>query len=112
MLDRFQPTVNQETTMSKEHVSEQYVKQIEASAKAFETAMKLLNGEVVQSVKWKAQLAKTKVADEHFEVLVKGFEEEYKKEKTPDSKLKDLHNRVMKAEKHISTDTELVKKLK
>lgn len=99
--------------MPADHVSEQYVKQIETAAKDFLTAMKKLNGDsgLVGGEKWKAQLPKCGIAHEHFEVLKDGFEKEYKTVKAPDSKLKQLDGRVDKAEKSISIEAELLKKL-
>lgn len=98
--------------MSKDHVSEQYVKQIETSAKDFLTAMKKLDLEVHDSPKWKTQSLKCKVAHEHFEVLVEGFDKEYKKTSAPDKTLKELNARVGKAEKSISIEAGIAKNFK
>lgn len=89
--------------MAAEHLKEQYVGQIEESSHAFQTAVKSLHelgkkpGK--DSKEWKTQLSKSEVQLEHFQILVKGFDDEFKKkfkEKiAPDDMLK-LQERVKK----------------
>ncbi len=89
--------------MAAEHLKEQYIGQIEASSHAFQEAVKSLHNlekkHGKDSKEWKTQLAKSEVQLEHYQILVKGFDDEFKKKFkdkiAPDDMLK-LQERVKK----------------
>lgn len=98
--------------MAADHIKEPYVKQIEESSHAFQEAIKALPKDK-NSKEWKTQFDKCGIQLEHYQTLVKGFDDEfaktYKNKSAPNEMLK-LQERVKKQNVAVNFTKALLKK--